>query len=151
MTDGIEIREIAIEDYPEILEIYRVIMKGKASISWMKNIELYLQKTNVIGYVALKDGQSAGFIIGEIQGPSFGLEQSGWVIVIGVHPQFMGNGIGKALVESLFQFFRENGVRDIYTALRWDASDMLSFFISVGLGRSEFINLKKHLDDVIPE
>jgi len=151
MTDGIEIREIAIEDYPEILEIYRVIMKGKASISWMKNIELYLQKTNVIGYVALKDGQIAGFIIVESQGPSFWLEQSGWVIVIGVHPQFMGNGIGKALVESLFQFFRENGVRDIYTALRWDASDMLSFFISVGLGRSEFINLKKHLDDVIPE
>jgi hypothetical protein len=58
----------------------------------------------------------------------------------------MGGGIGKALVKASLNIQAE-GVREIYTALRWDAVDMVSFFISVGFDRSEFINLGKHLDD----
>jgi ribosomal protein S18 acetylase RimI-like enzyme len=147
MADGIEIREIAPEDVPGIIEIHRLIMKGEFSMSWIKSIELDLQRKDVAGYVALKNGRVAGFIAGEICGPSFGLEKSGWIIGIGVHPHFMGTGIGKVLAERILQYFREEEVRDIYTAVRWNRVDMLSFFISVGLGRTEFINLKKHLDD----
>jgi len=151
MTDRIEIRELALEYCPEIAEIHRAIMNGYISSTWIKSIELHLQKKNVIGYVALKDGKVAGFIIGEIKGPSFGLEKSGWIIALETHPSFMGSGIGKDLVESILQYFRETGVRDIYTAIRWDAVDMQSFFISAGFDRSEFVNLEKHLDDVIPK
>ena len=151
MTDGIEIRELELEDCPEMIEIHRAIMKGNVSSSWIKSIELHLRKKDVGGYAALKDGKVAGFIIGEIQGPSFGLEKSGWVTVVESHPQYMGSGIGGILMENLFQYFREKGVEDIYTAVKWDAVDMLSFFISAGFGRSEFINLKIQLDDVLPE
>jgi ribosomal protein S18 acetylase RimI-like enzyme len=58
----------------------------------------------------------------------------------------MGVGIGRALAEKLFEFFKKKGIRDIYTAVRWDAGDMLSFFKAIGLDRSTFINLIKHLD-----
>jgi ribosomal protein S18 acetylase RimI-like enzyme len=145
MSNGIEIKEIALGYFPEITEVHRAIMKGKISMAWMNSIERHLQKNDVAGYVALKDGRVAGFIIGEIRGPSFGLEKSGWIVVIEVHPHFMGTGIGKALARAIFQYFRENGVRDIFTATRWDQVDMQSFFISVGFGRSEFINLGKDL------
>jgi GNAT superfamily N-acetyltransferase len=150
MADEIEIKEIDPGYATEITAIHRAIMKGNISDSWMQSIELHLRKQDVVGYVALKDGQVAGFIIGEIKGPSFGLEKSGWIIALESHPNFMGSGIGKALVESIFQYFREKGVGDIYTAIRWDAVDMTSFFISVGFDRSEFVNLGKHLDDVMP-
>lgn len=151
MKDVIEIKELVLDYCPEIAEIHRAIMNGYISSTWIKSIELHLQKKNVIGYVALKNGKVAGFIIGEIKGPSFGLEKSGWIIALETHPSFMGSGIGKALVEGILQYFREKGVRDIYTAIRWDAIDMKSFFISAGFGRSEFVNLEKHLDDDIPE
>jgi L-amino acid N-acyltransferase YncA len=141
----IEIRKIALEDAPGIIEIHRAITKGNIAESWMRCIELHLRKKQVVGYVALKNDRVAGFIVGEIQGPSFGLEKSGWIIALEVHPDFMGAGTGKALAGSLFQHFRENGVRDIYTAIRWDEVDMLSFFISAGFGYSEFNNLEKHL------
>ncbi|OPY07754.1 MAG: putative acetyltransferase [Syntrophus sp. PtaB.Bin001] len=149
MVDKLEIREIAPEDAPEIIEIHRAIKKGNITTSWIKSIEFHLRKKQFVGYVALKNGQLAGFIVGEIQGPSFGLEKSGWIIALEVHPHFMGAGTGKALIKSIFQYFREMGVRDIYTAIRWDAMDMLSFFISVGFSRSGFNNLEKHLDDAI--
>lgn len=150
MKNGMEIRELALEYCPEIVEIHRAIMKGNISDTWGKSVELHLQKKDVIGYVALKEGKVAGFIIGEVKGPSFGLEKSGWIIALEAHPHFMGTGIGRALMESIFQYFREKGVRDIFTAIRWDAVDMLSFFISTGFDRSEFVNLGKKLDEVIP-
>jgi len=151
MADEIEIKELSLEYYPEIVEIHRAIMKGKVSPSWMKSIKCHLREKDVGGYVALKDGKVAGIIIGQIQGPSFGLEKSGWVTVVEAHPQFMGSGVGRALVESIFQYFREKGVKDIHTAVKWDAVDMLSFFIAAGFGRSAFINLRIKLDDVIPD
>jgi len=58
----------------------------------------------------------------------------------------MGIGIGKALAERLFQFFKKEGVRDIHTAVRWDAGDMVSFSKAIGFDRSPFINLRKQLD-----
>ncbi|SEM11826.1 Acetyltransferase (GNAT) family protein [Syntrophus gentianae] len=151
MADEIEIKEIDFRYAPEITAIHRAIMKGNISDSWMQSIELHLRKQDVVGYVAIKDGQVTGYIIGEIKGPSFGLEKSGWIIALESHPNYMGSGIGKALVESIFKYFKQKGVKDIYTALRWDAVDMVSFFISAGFNRSDFINLEKHLDDAVPE
>ena len=151
MTDGIEIKELALEYCPEIVDIHRAIMKGNISSTWRKSIELHLQKEGVIGYVALKDGRVIGFIVGETKGPSFGLEKSGWIIGLEAHPHFMGGGIGRLLVETILRYFRERNVRDIYTAIRWDAVDMLSFFISTGFSRSEFVNLGKQLDNIIPD
>jgi len=151
MADDIEIKEIDLTYAPEITDIHRAIMKGNITDSWMQSIELHLRKQDVVGYVAIKDGRVTGFIIGEIKGPSFGLEKSGWIIALESHPNHMGGGIGKALVESIFKYFKQKGVRDIYTAIRWDAVDMVSFFISVGFDRSEFINLGKRLDDFFAE
>jgi ribosomal protein S18 acetylase RimI-like enzyme len=142
----IKIRKIGIEDVPEIVAIQESILQKKVSRRWIQMVENHLKKQEGIGFVALKDGQVAGFIIGQIKGEGFGLEQSGWIEVVGVHPRQMGVGIGRALAEKLFQFFKEEGIRDIHTAVRWDAGDMLSFFKAIGFDRSPFINLRKHLD-----
>ena len=140
-------RKIQTEDLPQIIAIQESILQKKVSRRWIRRVEHRLQKQEGVGFVALKAAQVAGFIIGEIKGEGFGLEQSGWIEVIGVHPQEMGAGIGTCLVGRLFRFFERRGVREIYTAVRWDAVDMLSFFKSVGFDRSDFINLRKRLDE----
>ncbi len=96
-----------------------------------------LRKQEGVGYVAARDGQIVGFIIGEVKGEGFGLEKSGWIEVVGVHPRQMGVGIGHAMAGKLFEYFKRRGIRDIYTVVRWDAVDMLSFFKSVGFDRSK--------------
>jgi ribosomal protein S18 acetylase RimI-like enzyme len=142
----IKTRKIRTEDVPQIISIQESIIKKRVSKRWVQMIKDHLQKQEGIGFVASKDGQVVGFIIGEMKGEGFGLEQSGWIEVVGVHPRQMGTGIGQALAEKLFEFFKSKGVRDIYTAVRWDAVDMISFFKSIGFDRSTFINLRKHLD-----
>jgi ribosomal protein S18 acetylase RimI-like enzyme len=145
MAKELKTRKIRSEDVPRIIAIQEAIMKKKVSRRWIQMVEAHLQKREGVGFVASREGQVVGFIMGEVKGEGFGLEQSGWIEVVGVHPSQMGIGIGQALAEGLFDFFKKKGVRDVYTAVRWDAVDMLSFFKSLGFDRSTFINLIKHV------
>jgi len=143
---GIETRQIKAEDVPQIIAIQQAITKKKVSRRWVQMVENHLRRQDAVGFVATRDNKVIGFVIGEVKGEGFGLEQSGWIEVVEVHPSQMGVGIGHALSHRLFQYFKKRGVRDVYTAVRWDAVDMLSFFKSIGFDRSEFINLIRHLD-----
>ncbi len=146
MQRGVRIRRIRVEDISGIVSIQESILQKKVSRRWIKMVEDHIKKQESIGFVALKDGRVVGFIIGEIKGEGFGLEQSGWIEVVGVEPRHMGTGIGRMLAKNLFSFFKKEGIRDIHTTVRWDAGDMLSFFKAIGFDRSPFINLRKHLD-----
>lgn len=143
---GIKTRKYGTHDVTEIVAIQEAITKKKVSKKWVLMIKNHLRRQEGTGFVALKDDRVVGFIIGEMKGEGFGMEQSGWIEVVGVHPGYMGIGIGQALSTELFKFFRKRGIRDIYTAVRWDAVDMLSFFKALGFDRSTFVNLIKHLN-----
>lgn len=146
MLKGIKIRKIGTDNIPEMVAIQEAILQKKVSKKWIRMVKARLTKQEAVGFVASMDDRVAGFIIGEIKGESFGLEQSGWIEVVGVHPGHMGVGIGRVLAKKLFEFFKKKGIRDIYTTVLWDAGDMLSFFKAIGFDRSPFINLRKHLD-----
>jgi len=144
---GVKLRKLTAKDIPLIIAIHGVITKKKAHRRWVQQmVKDHLRKQEGVGFVAEKDGQLAGFIIGEIKGEGFGLEKSGWLEVVMVHPRHMGTGIGHAMARKLFDYFRRKGIRDVYTSVLWDAVDMLSFFKSLGFDRSTFINLIKHVD-----
>ena len=69
------------------------------------------------------------------------MPRSGWLDMVGVDPKMMGGGVGKTMIKRLFEVFKERGIKNIYTSVKWDAVDMLSFFKAVGFDRSSFINL----------
>ena len=142
---AIKTHQIKAEDVPQIIAIQQAITQKKVSRRWVQMVENHLRKQDAVGFVATCDNKVIGFIVGEVKGEGFGLEQSGWIEVVGVHPSQMGVGIGHALAHRLFQYFKRRGIRDVYTAVRWDAVDMLSFFKSIGFDRSEFINLIRRL------
>jgi len=146
-VSGIKLRKLTAEDIPQIIAIHRAITKKKTHPKWAQQmVRDHLRKREGVGFVAEKEGQVVGFIIGEIKGEGFGLEKSGWLEVVMVHPRHMGTGIGYAMASKLFDDFRKRGIRDVHTSVLWDAVDMLSFFKSLGFDRSTFINLIKHVD-----
>jgi len=144
---GIKLRKLTAKDIPQIIAIHSAITKKRARRRWVRQmVKDHLRKQEGVGFVAEKEGQVMGFIIGEIKGEGFGLEKSGWVEVVMVHPRHMGTGIGYAMARKLFDYFRRRGTRDVHTSVLWDAVDMVSFFKAIGFDRSPFINLRKHLD-----
>jgi L-amino acid N-acyltransferase YncA len=147
VAPGIKLRKLTARDIPQIIAIHGAITKKKTyRRSVQQTVKDNLRKREGVGFVAEKEGQVIGFIIGEMKGEGFGLEKSGWLEVVMVHPRYMGTGTGHALARKLFDYFRRRGTRDVHTTVLWDAVDMLSFFKSLGFDRSTFINLIKQVD-----
>lgn len=142
----IKFRKMSADDLPQVIHIQEIITKKKIGPKKLTQWGETTQKDSSLSLVALDQGQVVGFIISEIMTNSFGLDQSGWIKIVGVHPKYMGSGIGQSLIAQLFKLFKKKKINEIYTAARWDSVDLLSFFKSVGFDRSNFINLNKKLN-----
>jgi ribosomal protein S18 acetylase RimI-like enzyme len=133
---------MATDDISKVVKIQETILQKKVSRAWKKALELYIEKDPNTCLVAEKNNRPIGFIIGEIKTWGFGLRQSGWIEILGIHPRHMGTGVGKALGRRLLSYFKKQKVDGIYTAVRWDSGDLLSFFKSIGFDNSGFLNLE---------
>ncbi|MFZ0451564.1 MAG: GNAT family N-acetyltransferase [Desulfatiglandaceae bacterium] len=144
--EGLRIRKVEIKDSDDISRIQDVITKSSSSIDFKRILEDHVTKGDDASYVAERDGKVVGYMISYIVLGGFGVEKSAWIATLGVDPKFMGQGIGKKLAEEIFRVYQEKGIQDIFTSVRWDSADLLSFFKTLGFDRSDFINLKKQLD-----
>ena len=142
---SVEIRSMQGQDLPEIVRIQEAITQRPVAEAWIDSLASQLEQDSCRCLVAVQEGQVVGFIISEVKIGLFGEDTSGWLGYVGVAPKVMGQGIGRALASRLLEIFRDEGVEDVYTAVRWDSVDMLSFFKSLGFDRSHLINLCKRL------
>ncbi len=143
----IKIRPMTESDFEVVAGIQEAITKKKVSGRLDHRIRDYIRKDSEGCLVAEDEGKVVGFVIGDVKDWGFGVEKSGWLEIIGIHPKFMGQGIGRELGKRLLDHFKEKGVKNAYTVARWDSGDLLAFFKSIGFDRSDFINLERRLED----
>ncbi len=133
------------EDVVEISAIYGGIIQKPVHPDFNRLIEKHAQRDEDICLVAELDGQIVGFMISYILSLGFGIEKSAWIATLGVKPEFMGQDIGKNLANKIFEYYKAEGIENVYTSVRWDSPDLLSFFKTMGFDRSNFINLRKSI------
>ena len=146
MPDNFLIRSIKIEDADDIGRILAAITKSPVEIDFRQVIEEQVQSDKDASFVAEIDGKVVGFMISHIVYGGFGLEKSAWIVTLGVDPKFMGRDIGNKLAEEILGVYRDRGIKHVFTSVRWDSVDLLSFFKTLDFDRSNFINLRKDLD-----
>jgi ribosomal protein S18 acetylase RimI-like enzyme len=145
-VEGLVVRRATLEDAKAISRIQAVITKSAEPIEFGRILGEHDCNGEDAGFVAEKDGKVVGFMISYIVLSGFGVEKSAWIASLGVDPKYMGQGIGKRLAQEIFTVYKEKGIRNIFTSVRWDSADLLSFFKTLGFDRSDFINLRKQLD-----
>ncbi|HJX35076.1 MAG TPA: GNAT family N-acetyltransferase [Desulfatiglandales bacterium] len=141
--DNLLIRRVKAEDSKDIARIYTSIVKRYEEIDFERLIREQVRNTGMANFVAEVKGKVIGFIISYTLSGGFGIDKSAWIAMVGVDPKSMGKGIGKALADELFRFYKDQGINNIYTSVRWDSTDLLSFFKTLEFDRSDFINLRK--------
>ena len=145
MTDII-VRPMEENDIDQAANIHRnIVREGFGQVPDYAIEDLFkssIEKSPKTCLVSIIDGNVTGFIIGGIKEWGFGVEKSGWIEMIEVDPKFMGRGIGKKLGEYLIKSFKNEGIEEVYTSVKWDSGDLISFFKSVGFDKSGFINLE---------
>ncbi|MBW2031615.1 MAG: GNAT family N-acetyltransferase [Deltaproteobacteria bacterium] len=144
--DKIRLRRIMVEDVDAISRIQESITKASVSQDFKQIILEHAPKAEEASFVAEVKGRVVGYMISYILSGSFGMDKNAWIAQFGVDPKYMGQGIGKRLAEEIFGFYRGKGINNIFTSVRWDSTDLLSFFKTLGFDRSSFINLRKVLD-----
>jgi ribosomal protein S18 acetylase RimI-like enzyme len=112
---AIKIRKLSTEDLPQVIHIQEIITKTKIGPEKISCWRAQVQNDSSLSLVAVDGERVVGFIISEIMTNSFGLDQSGWIKIIGVHPKHMGTGIGQSLITQLFKQFKKKRINEIYT------------------------------------
>ena len=143
--DKVQIRKLHKEDAPEISRIYAAITRKAVDSDFKRVVEEHALSDDEACFVAEHKGQVVGFMISYILTAGFGMTKSAWIATLGVDPNFMGMGIGASMAEEIFKYYKSQKVENVYTSVRWDSTDMLSFFKTLGFDRSNFINLRKML------
>jgi len=142
---NITIREMITEDVDQISTIYGGIIQKSVHPDFDRLIKKHANSDEDVCLVAELDGQVVGFMITYILTLGFGIEKSAWIATLGVKPEFMGQDIGRNLAAKIFEYYRSMGIKNVYTSVRWDSTDLLSFFKTMGFDRSNFINLRKSI------
>ena len=144
--NDILIRKLRAEDAEDINIIYAAITQTPVKEDFIYIIEEQVNRKEDASFVAEFDGRVVGYMISIVISGGFGIKKSTWISNMGVNPKFMGQGIGESLAKKIFDFSREKEIKDVYTSVRWDSPDLLSFFKTLGFDRSNFIHLRKILE-----
>jgi len=140
------IRNLKAKDAEDISKIYASITQTPVKDDFIHIIEEQVNRKEDASFVAEFDGRVVGYMISIVISSAFGIKKSTWISNMGVNPKFMGQGIGESLAKKIFDFSREKEIKDVYTSVRWDSPDLLSFFKTLGFDRSNFIHLRKILE-----
>lgn len=143
--DNFQIRRLKVEDAEAIAQIYADITRSPVEPNFKSIVEEHARSGEKACFVAEHEGQVVGFMISYILTAGFGEAKSAWIATLGVDPNFMGQGIGARMAQKIFEIYKAAGIDNVYTTVRWDSTDLLSFFKTLGFDRSKFINLRKVL------
>ncbi len=143
--DKVLIRRMKRTDAEAIGKITAAIEKRPSRLDFKQIVSEEVKRRVDSSYVAEVKGKVVGFMISYITYGNFGADRCAWIAMFGVEPKLMGQGIGKRLAEEIFKVYKEKGITEVFTSVRWDATDILSFFKTLGFERSNFINLWKML------
>ena len=143
--DKVQIRHLQKNDADDISRIYADITMKPVDPDFKRVVEEHAQREDQAYFVAEQDGTVVGFMISYILTAGFGMPKSAWIATLGVDPNCMGRSIGASLAKEIMKHYQAQGVENVYTSVRWDSTDLLSFFKTLGFDRSNFINLRQVL------
>lgn len=146
IMDKLQIRKLSVEDTPAIKRIYSDIIQKPVADDFNLIIENHARRQEDACVVAERDGQVVGFMISYILTMGFGISKSAWIATLGVDPRYMGQGIGELMAKDIFRCYKAQGIKNVYTSVRWNSTDLLSFFKTMDFDRSDFINLRKVIE-----
>ena len=143
--DKIRIRDLETQDADHIINICSSIVRQPMDVDFHALIKKHVQNENDICLVGEFQGKVIGFMISYLLNFGFGIETSAWIATFGVDPDYMGQGIGDQMAHEIFKRYQAMGIKRVFTSVRWDSTDLLSFFKRLGFDRSNHINLKKNI------
>jgi flavin-dependent dehydrogenase/ribosomal protein S18 acetylase RimI-like enzyme len=141
------VRRMTVRDIDEVLRIDEKITGKPHSAYYQTKAAAYIARAPEYCLVAEHRDRVIGFVLGDVRGWEFAAELSGWLEIIGIDPDYHGQGVSLALMNRLCEGFRRAGVVVVNTMVNWNDGDLIDYFQANGFDRGEYVNLVKRLDE----
>jgi ribosomal protein S18 acetylase RimI-like enzyme len=153
ISTAIEVRFLGMDDLEDILLIGKKILGEQYSdiserlVSLKETAVQHLKQGDpLMNLGAAIDGKLIGFVFGEIRRWEFGRgDMSGWILILGVDPEYQGMGAGRKLGATLLDHFRKKNVTKIRTLVEWHDGELISYFKSLDFTMLRMLPLEKEI------
>jgi ribosomal protein S18 acetylase RimI-like enzyme len=98
-----------------------------------------------IGFVAEVEGHVRGFVMARTESQSRSTPRLGRILIIGVQPEFQHRGIAAQLLNSLYERFHSEGVKEVKAEVHPSDKELLAFLEAMGFSSVFPIELTKAL------
>ncbi len=114
--------------------------------AWEQRIGYYIRRDPDSSQVAELDGSVVGFMLGEVRGGEFGLDEpTGWIEFFGVDPKARGKDVGTGLLDALVAHFRERGAQVARTIVADRDREIAGFIEKMGFERAPLTAYERRL------
>ncbi|HUQ42085.1 MAG TPA: GNAT family N-acetyltransferase [Candidatus Limnocylindrales bacterium] len=142
----LNIRPLTELDIESICKIDEQITGTYRPDAWEDRVMYYIRRDPDSSQVAEVAGKVVGFMLGEVRGGEFGLEEpTGWVEFFGVDPRARQKGVGRSLIEALLGRFKDKGAHVARTMVRAQDRDIDAFIRRNGFTPAPVTALEKRL------
>ena len=147
-ASGVRVRPLNELDIEAITRIDEKVTGLYRPDFWENRVAYYLRRDPEASRVAEVDGEVVGFMLGDVRGGEFGLEEtSGWIERFGVDPSQRGKGLGRQLFDELAGYFRSAGAARLRTLVDSRQGDTERFLRAMGFENSALTALERPLGD----
>ena len=141
------IRPMTELDIEGITRIDERITKQYRPDVWERRVAYYIRRDAESSQVALVAGVIAGFMMGEVRGGEFGLDEpTGWIEFFGVDPDVRGRDLGRKLIDALLAHFATQGAHIARTMVATKDQDIAGFLKAMAFIPAPVTALEKRLD-----
>lgn len=133
------IRSFQLSDYRSVAELLEEVLSEECCEETMGAFARQLSWDSELILVAESDGEIAGVLIGTID------MQKGYVYRIAVYERYRGQGVGRDLVSSMGNRFRQRKVQKMLIAVDEHNELLRPFYEALGVGSSDFARPKQPL------
>ena len=145
----VKIRLMELNDYDAIMQIDEKVNKIARPEYYKLKFEKLVESKDYVptSLVAVdENGKVVGFIMGELFRGEYGIsEDRATLDTIGVDPDFQNFGIGRQLIEEFLEHLKTLGVEKVNTLVKWNDSQLITFFSVNGFVPSKMINLVRNI------
>jgi flavin-dependent dehydrogenase/ribosomal protein S18 acetylase RimI-like enzyme len=140
------VRRMTVRDIDEVMRIDEKITGKPHAAYYESKAAACISRAPEYCLVAEHRDRVVGFVLGDVHGWEFATELTGWLEIVGVEPDYHGQGVSRALMDELFAKFRKAGVNVVNTMVNWNDGDLIDYFRANGFDRGEYVNLVKRLE-----
>ncbi len=145
---AVVVRRLAPSDMEAVVALDARITGRRRDAYFQTKLREALADTGIqISLAGESDGLFAGFLLARVYYGEFGrMEAEAVLDTLGVHPDFQGQGVGRALLEQLRMNLSALGLRRLRTEVDWSAQELLRFFQQQGFHPAARLVLEADLD-----